>query len=246
MSIKIKISSSACILLFIAVVVLASLGCVGPQEKPGPMQNESHSVALGGAKSVNAQIVMGIGRLTMEGGAKDLMDARFIYNMPSWRPEVTYNVTDGIGNLKVQQPSSSGKSLGSNISYDWDLHLNDNVPINLKTTLGAGESNLKLGDMSLTGLDVQSGAGNVTLDLSGKWKNSLNASVEAGVGDLILMLPKETGTIVDLSHGIGSVEVGSGIKNVGSTYVNNAYGKSNVSLLINVKAGIGKIRLILA
>lgn len=232
--------------MLLAVVVLASLGCVGPQEKPGPLQNESRSVALGNAKSVNIQVVMGVGKLSMEGGAKDLLDAKFTYNLLSWRPEVNYSVTDSVGDLKVSQPKSSGNSLGSNVSYDWNLRLNSDVPINLKTTLGAGESNLKLGEMSLTGLSIQSGAGNMTIDLSGTWKNNLNASVEAGVGDLVLVLPKDTGAIVNLSHGIGSVEVGSGFKSAGNAYINDAYGKSNVSLLIDVKAGIGKIRLVLA
>lgn len=245
-----KISGSAYILLLIAAVVLASLGCVGPQqERPGQLQNESRSVALGDAKYVNAQVVMGVGRLTMEGGtkdAKDLLDANFVYNLPSWKPEVSYSVADGIGNLKVSQPSSSGNSLGGNINYDWNLRLNSGVPINLKTTLGAGESNLKLGAVSLAGLGVQSGAGNVTIDLSGKWKNSLNASVEAGVGNLVLVLPRDTGVIVNLTHGIGSVEVDSGLKSLGNAYVNDAYREAGTNLNVNVEAGIGRIRLTLA
>lgn len=226
--------------------MLASLGCVGPQgEQPGPLQNESKSVALGDAKSVNIQVVMGVGRLTMEGGAKDLLDANFIYNLPSWKPDVNYSVTNGVGDLKVQQPSSSGKSLAENITYDWNLHLNNEVPISLKTILGTGESSLTLGGMSLTGLSVQSGAGNATIDLSGNWRNSLNASVDAGVGNLVLVFPKDTGVIVNVSQGIGSVEIGSGLTSAGDAYVNDAYGKTGSTIRVNVRSGIGKIKLMM-
>ena len=98
-------------------------------------------------------------------------------------------------------------------------------------------------DLTLTGLSVQSGAGNVTLDLSGNWRNSLNANIKAGVGNLILMIPKSTGTIVYVSQGIGSVEVGSGLKSTGKAYINDAYGKSGANLSINIESGIGKIKL---
>ncbi len=239
---RIEFSSIVCMLL-LAAIALTTLGCIGPSEKPGPIQNESRSVALGGAKSVNAQVTMGVGNLTLLGGAKDLLDANFTYNLPSWKPNLSYNVTGSVGNLSVQQPTSSVKSIGSNITYIWNLRLNNDVPINLITTLGAGESSLILGNMSLTGLNVQSGASNVTRDLSGNWRNSLNASVRAGVGNLGLVIPKNTGTIVYVSQGIGSVEVGSGLKSTGKAYTNDAYGKTKASLSINIESGIGKVRL---
>ncbi len=239
---KIDRSSSICMRL-LAAIVRASLGCIGPSEKPGPTQNESRSVPLGDAKSVNADVTMGVGRLTLLGGAKDLAEASFVYNVPSWKPEVIYTVTGGVGTLSVQQPSSSAKSVGGNVTYIWNLQLNNDVPINLKTTLGAGESNLILGNMSLTGLSVQSGAGNATVDMSGNWKSSLNASIKAGVGNLMVMVPKNTGAIVYVTQGIGSVEVGSGLKSTGKAYTNDPYGKSATNLSINIEAGIGKIRL---
>ncbi len=239
---RIEPSSLVCMLL-LAAIVLAALGCVGPSEKPGPIQNESRSVALGGAKSVNAQVTMGAGSLTLLGGAKDLLDANFSYNLPSWKPDLSYTVTGNVGNLSVQQPTSSVKSLGSNVTYIWKLRLNNDVPINLQTTLGAGESNIILSNMSLTGLSIQSGAGNITIDLSGNWRNSLNASIKAGVGNLVLVIPKNTGAIVYVSQGIGSVEAGSGLKSTGKAYTNDAYGKSKTNLSINVESGIGKVKL---
>ena len=246
MIVKIDIPHFIC-LLCMAAVVIASLGCVQPEgEKPGPLQSENQSVPLGDAKYVNAQVTMGVGKLNLEGGAKDLMDANFLYNLPSWKPEVSYTVTNGVGDLKVQQPTSSSKSFSNNTQYEWNIRLNNDVPIDLRTILGAGDGNLKLGGMSLMGLKVQSGAGNTTLDFSGIWKRNLNASVEAGSGDLSIIVPQYTGTMVTVSQGIGSVIVGSGLKSQGDAYVNEAYGKTAVTLNISVKTGIGKTRLMVS
>lgn len=240
---KINILNFIC-LLSLAAVVLASLGCIGQVgEQTVPLRSENSSIPIGEAKSVNVQVVMGAGKLNLEGGAKDLMNASFIYNLASWKPDVNYTVTGSVGDLKVSQPSSSGASVAKDIRYDWNIQLNNDIPINLRTILGAGDDNLKLGGMSLIGLEVQSGAGNVTLNLSGVWKSDLNASVDAGVGDLSIIVPQYTGTAINVSHGVGSIEVGSGLRGRDGAYINDAYGKTATTLRIIIRSGIGKIRI---
>lgn len=240
---KINIPSFIC-LLSLAAVAFTSLGCIGQEgEQVGPMQSENSSISLGDAKSVNAQVAMGVGNLNLEGGAKDLMNANFIYNLASWKTEVSYTITDSVGDLKVSQPSGSSKSVSGDVRYEWNIRLNNDVPIDLRTMLGAGDGNLRLGGMSLTGLKVQSGAGNVTVDLSGVWRRDLNASVEAGIGDLSIVVPQYTGTMINVSQGIGSVEIGSGLKSQDGAYINDAYGKTATTLRVDIRAGIGKIRL---
>jgi N-terminal domain of toast_rack, DUF2154 len=241
--VKINISSFICLLSLVAAVFI-SLGCIGQQgEQVGPLQSENSSIPLGDAKSVNAQITMGVGKLNLEGGAKDLMDANFLYNLASWKPEVSYAITDGVGDLKVSQPTSGSMSVSGDVRYEWNIRLNSEVPIDLRTMLGAGDGNLKLGGMSLTGLKAQSGAGNVTIDLSGVWKRDLNASVEAGIGNLVLIVPQYTGTMINVSQGLGTVEIGTGLKRQDDAYINDAYGQTATTLRLNVKAGIGDIRL---
>ena len=81
------------------------------------------------------------------------------------------------------------------------------------------------------------------MDLSGVWKRDLNASVDAGIGDLSIVVPQYIGTMINVSQGIGSVEIGSGLKSQNGAYVNDAYGKTATTLRVNIRAGIGKIRL---
>ncbi|MBI1983388.1 MAG: hypothetical protein HYS61_04230, partial [Acidobacteria bacterium] len=52
----------------------------------GELQTESKSVELGDAKSVRVEIKMGAGELKVAGGARQLLDADFAYNVARWQP----------------------------------------------------------------------------------------------------------------------------------------------------------------
>jgi hypothetical protein len=49
--------------------------------------------------------------------------------------------------------------------------------------------------------------------------------------------------MINASQGIGSIEIGSGLKSQDGVYINDAYGKTAATLRINVRSGIGRIRL---
>ena len=63
------------------------------------------------------------------------------------------------------------------------MRFNDEVPTDLRVEMGAGESNLDLDSLALTGLDLQMGAGKTTVDLTGDYTRGFDASIEGGVGD---------------------------------------------------------------
>ena len=98
------------------------------------------------------------------------------------------------------------------------------------------------GNPTLERLNVYTGAGEVELDLIGQWDHDLDASIKGGVGEITVRLPSNVGVRVDASKGIGSIEA-YGFTKEGGDYVNEAYGKSSVTLSIDIDAGIGEIRL---
>jgi hypothetical protein len=221
-------------------------GCLQPnKENVGQVQNESRSVPLGDTRSVDASIVMGVGELSVSGGANDLMNGNFIYNLDSWRPEIGYAVADEVGNLTIRQPSSSTVPEG-NARYEWYMRLNNDVPMNLAVTLGAGTGNLRLGNLSLNGLRVDTGTGNMTIDLAGNWKKSLDVDIRSGIGALDIRLPGNVGVIAEVRHGVGDVQADSAFRREGTAYLNDAYGKTDVTMRVNVESGVGSIRLRLA
>src|SRR5512146_320231 len=159
------------IVVRLAVLLLVGLllaGCAPGAARVGALQTETRSVDLGDAKAVRVEINMGAGDLRLTGGAQKLLEANFTYNVADVKPIVEY----GNGKLVVRQPDSSGlPNLQGITSFrnEWALRLYDQVPMDLSINMGAGTSNLQLGGLSLTGLNISLGAGNNTVDLSGDW-----------------------------------------------------------------------------
>lgn len=251
----------------LVVLSLVLTGCQGITLRGGAPQTQTEAVELQGASSAVVRLAMGAGRLDVSSGADGpdaLMSAEFTYTDSRLQPEVSYEVSAGRGTLAVEQPATSGISLlGTSVRNEWDVRLGQAVPLELEVTLGAGEGHLRLADLPVQRLDLESGAGssevvvpaatltdlrvtmgagNLTLDLTGDWGSDLAAEVRGGVGEAILRLPPDAGVRVEVSGGLGSVEAPD-LSREGDAYVNDAYGVAERTLSIRVTAGVGQVRL---
>src|SRR5215211_5247478 len=168
-------------MMFATAIVAGACG-MQPGGKPqvGKMQEESKSVDPKDADSARAQLKMGAGELHVTGGADQLMDADFSYNVSEWKPEVSYDVSGQKGELVVKQGSANSGSLGAKARNEWDIGLNDEVPTDLVVKMGAGESDLDLDSLTLKGLDLKMGAGKSTVDLTGDYAQGFDASIQGG------------------------------------------------------------------
>jgi hypothetical protein len=195
-------------------------------------------VELGRAESTQVFVAIGIGKLKISGGAKGLLDARFEYEIPEWKPEVTYEVEKGLGRLAVRQPDSK-VGAKTDVRYDWNLRLTDKVPTNLVIEMGTGKVDLDTRGVNLRRLKVAVGVGEGRIDLSNV-TTDLTAQIEAGVGKLKLLLPSGVGVQVK-ADGIGHVEAPSLTKN-DEGWTNDVWGKSKVSVSVDV-SGIGEVEI---
>jgi len=246
------------------VLALLFITACNQGARVGDLLTKTQTIELGDAESVNVEIRMGAGELNVSGGASDLLDATFTYNVEELDPGATYSN----GNLTVQHADvkTDIRSLFDLDEYrnEWDLRFNEDVPMEMMIDTGAGRSDLKLGNLALTRLDITSGAGDVdlelggslslsrleydmgagdsTLDLSGDWQKNLDATINGGIGKLTVSLPSDVGVRVDVDAGIGAVNT-SGLTKDGNIYTNAAYSESNIKLIISINAGVGEINL---
>jgi hypothetical protein len=228
------------LIVFVLIATLLLAGCAS-EARVGQLRSESHAVELGDFNVVRVEIDMGAGFLRVSGGAKKLLEADITYNVDRLRPEFGY--TDGT--LVLQQPDIKGlPDLRGIIGYrnDWRLRLSDEVPMDLSVKMGGGASHMQLAGLSLTGLDLSLGAGEYTIDLSGDWQRDLHATIDAGAADIRLQLPKDVGARIQIDAGPTMIEA-TGLRRDGDVYTNDAYGVSEVTLLVNMGAGIGRIKL---
>jgi uncharacterized protein DUF2154 len=234
------------VLLVAAMAVALLAGACGTQgggtQQVGEMQRESQSIQAGNAQSVRANLKMGAGELNLTGGADQLMEADFAYNVADWKPKVNYDVNGDTGELRVRQGSGGGVNLGGDARNEWDIRFNDEVPTNLSVQMGAGESDLDLDDLTLRGLDLEMGAGRTTIDLTGDYDQDLVASIQGGVGQATVQLPSEVGVWVEAQGGLGEINA-EGLQKEGEAYVNDSYGDSEVTLDVDIQGGVGQINL---
>jgi hypothetical protein len=202
--------------------------------------HETKSVDVQHATSVRASIVMPAGDLKISGGAAKLLVAVFDYREAEGKPEVSYDETGQDGRLNISQ--SGGPHIGREVNH-WDLRVNNDAVRELRLQMGAGRGTLNLSGIHLTRLEVEIGAGEIVADLTGDWKQDVDVRVEGGVGSATIRLPKNVGVRVRAEGGIGSISV-DGLRHDGDYYVNDAYGKSPVTMNVNVEGGIGEIRLV--
>ena len=228
--------------LLLAFILIAALlaGC-SSGTRVGALRNESQSVELGDAKSVDVEINLGAGDLKLTGGAEKLLEAHFTYNVDKLKPEVKY--TDGT--LVLSQPENEGLPDLRGIAdfrNEWGLRLKDEVPMNLSLDMGAGSSDLQLAGLSLTGLDITLGAGKSTIDLSSDWAHDVDIAINTGAADVSVRLPGDVGVRVEVDRGPTVINA-TNLKQDGNVYTNSAYGKSEVTLQIHMQTGIGQINL---
>ena len=163
------------VFLFALLVTAAVLAeCLRARDaQVGEMQRESKSIQAQDAKSVRSKLQMGAGELNITGGADQLMEGEFSYNVSDWKPKVSYDVSGERGELVVKQGSGGGSASAAEARNEWDISLNDEVPTDLVVQMGAGESDLDLDSLTLTGLNLQMGAGKTTVDLTGDYAQGL-------------------------------------------------------------------------
>ena len=233
-----EITASLITVVLIASVAMLS-GCV-EKVMVGKLRTDSQSVELDGVESVNVEIDIWAGELGVSGGADKLLEANYTYNVDALKPEIEYSD----GTLIVEQSGSHGISSWEPGDYrcGWDLRFNDDVPMDLNVNFGIVEGDLELSSLNLTSFEIDMGAGAVVIDLIGDWKNDLDADIAAGAGKLTLRLPSDVGTHLEVDVGAGTINAPD-LTREGNVYTNDAYGKSDVTLSIDIEAGVGEINL---
>lgn len=209
----------------------------------GRVTDETATIAPQGASSMKADLTIGVGRLALRGAGSNALDARFTYQPLSWKPVVDYSVQDGVGTLHVRQPRSGASQLVAKHN-DWDVSLPESMPIDLAVHFGVGTGTLDLTRLNVRSLDAEMGTGESTIDLSGARTSNVDGSIEVGVGAVTIRVPDDVGVAVTGSKdGVGDL-VADGFTSQGDEMVNSQYGKSPVTIRLNVRRGVGEVRIV--
>jgi len=73
-----------------------------------------------------------------------------------------------------------------------------------------------------------------------EWKNDLSAIINAGIGEITIIVPENVGVKVHVTGFLGSVDT-PGYNKKGKEYTNNLWGKTKYNLEFKIKGAIGTI-----
>jgi len=216
-------------------------GCSFDGVKPGPTERLHQVVELDKTERTRVSLRMGGGELEVKGGAAALLESDFSYNVPQWKPSVTYRASGSQGDLEVSQDTQT-RAAGESENH-WQLTLNDMMPMDIEAHVGAGEARLTLGSLNLRSVAVEMGAGEVDVDLRGQPRASYKVSVHGGVGSATIHVPASVPIAASASGGIGSISV-EGLEKQGDRWINAKVPSGPVTIGLDVQGGVGEIRIV--
>jgi len=106
-----------------------------------------------------------------------------------------------------------------------------------------GASNVKLtglGNANFNSMIFSSGAGDYTLDFSGKLKRDATVNLSSGLSNLIVVIPADVNANITIEGGLANVSAGSGWKQNGNIYSQTGSGST---LTFIIKMGAGNVTL---
>ena len=216
-------------------------GCADHVVSTGPTQHETQSIELDKAEMARVEIRMGAGELNVAGDSPRLLDAEFIYDNSALKPVVRYTPSSFRSQLSIEQPAVH--SAGPSFRYEWNLRLNNQLPLEVVTNLGAGNADMNLGGLNLRHVEVHMGVGNLDMNLRGNPQRDYDVEIHGGVGNATVRLPSTVGIVADASGAIGHIEA-RGLEKQAGRWVNRASTTAKVNIHLDVKGGIGNITLI--
>jgi hypothetical protein len=231
----IDLASAKTLLALVATAALLS-GC--GFNSTGETRNDTVTFDLDDSKSVRVNLRMGGGELKVTSGTAKLMEGNFSYNVPEWKPVVDYKA--GSGELSISQPGYSA-SFGNSVNT-WAVNLNRSVPLDIVANIGAGEASLALGELNLSRVDLNIGAGKMSVDLRGEPKRDYTVQILGGVGDTTVQLPKDVAISATATKGIGDISI-EGLEQRDGVWVNPDRIGAPVTVRIDIKGGVGQINL---
>lgn len=160
---------------------------------------EGLALQLKGYEEAAVTIHFGAGRLALAGGAPpdELLNGAFGGGVIH-----TLDPDGEVARVELRAPEALPPGEGR----EWDVALNEAIPLTLVVNTGAAEALLDLTAMQLRRLDVRVGAGRVEMDLPTAAGLSV-VNIAGGAGEVIVRVPEGVAARISGTAVLGSLDV---------------------------------------
>lgn len=145
--------------------------------------------------------------------------------------------------ISLRTPDNAFWIFPMNSSFNWDIKLCSEIPINLDIKTGAGESFLDLEKLKISDLRIQTGAGATQVTLPSH-PGLLRSKIQTGVGELTLSIPPDVSARLNASVGLGEIKRDRNrfIK-VGHYYQTEDFDQAQDKIDITITTGLGSVSI---
>ncbi len=207
-----------------------------------PLDIETATIPLAGAERAEIKIEHGAGVLTLTAGAPAdaLLTGRFSGGLDCHTER-----EDAALEARLR-PAISVWSLGPwnwHGPLDWDIQLNDAVPLYLKIEAGAGRADLDLADLRVAVLKLSTGASSTRLTLPAH-AGFTRARIEAGAAGVTIAVPGDVAAHIRTRGGLAAIEIDeSRFPRFGDAYRSPTFESAANKVEIEIEAGVGSVRV---
>ncbi len=261
------------------VALVIALMFVGPSLGLAPnMESNTTTISepLGDARSADVTLNLSVGEVTISALENS---TNLIAGDITYIGELDFRTEGGQDRQVYVGVKENGASFNLNLSpFDsifsvtdaqlrWDVGLSPQIPLNLNIDGGVGDAALLLGELQLTGLDIDAGVGNMTVALpAGEYRASLDGGVgefsltiaagadmtltaNGGVGGMTIDVPDDAAVRVEANGGLGDISVPRSFTQVSrgdsdpKIWETEGFGQADEQITILYNGGIGGLTI---
>lgn len=207
--------------------------------RPRSRETEHAVIPLEGARQGRLHLKHGAGRLRMSAGAAPdtLAEGDFGGGLDlNTRKDGDLLVADlSMPSMPAPWPGMDG--------LDWNLALNTQVPLSLDLETGAGESTLDLTDVAVTNLRLRSGASSTEVRLPAR-AGLTRVDLSTGAASVRLLVPQGVAASIQARGGLASIDVDQNrFPRMGDLFQSPDYATAANRVDIHAETGVGSIEV---
>ncbi len=199
------------------------------------------------AESINSEIEIGAGNLTLTDSAKENAVYRYsaVHHQGWENPKLSTRMEGSKLNIKLKTEFTRPvffSAPGQAVQYKVDLA--DTLPTDIKIQVGAGKADIDLTQINLNQFRMEVGAGSadIRFQAGGIPKNKMVIGV--GAGDIDIYLPEEVGIKAEHSVGVGNLKINNSTVQGGGTFTSSSYAEAEQKLDIKIDIGVGNVDIV--
>ena len=184
-----------------------------------------------------------VGWIDLKPGAESSqLVAGNIYETRANLPKERYQVANGTGSYSLSDTQPEVFPFSSGVdSPSWSLALNNQIPIELKTSTGVGRQTLDLSSMNLDNLDAEVALG--SLDVTLPAEDEFDGTLSVPIGSLTVVVPQGVLVEMTLDTGITVRNLPKGFSLIGNKVYSPGANAQNVRIHLRVDQPIGVINI---